>query len=103
MDCLGAGGFGIRCSDGSVNSYVVPGIQSYQAFSSGQGFTNISGYTGALAPLAGVAWFCLCASRTPALLVGTDLLARQRLNRTTCSSMSVAIRLCLHCHAPTCI
>ena len=44
----GAGGFGIQCSDGSVNSYVLPGIQSYQAFASGpQGFANISGWTGA--------------------------------------------------------
>ncbi len=64
MPHVSAGGFGIRCSDGSVNSYVLPGIQSYQAFSSGQGFTNISGYTGAL-------WCCwqLLCSDTPIRLV----------------------------------
>ena len=97
----GAGGFGIQCSDGSVNSYVLPGIQSYQAFSGSQGVHQHQRLDRqALLMLRAVTWDASCAcwyyladcSRMIACLIRRARTSKRRVpdTLTTCSSLAVS-------------
>ena len=43
-----AGGFDMRCNDGSVKGFILPSIDIYPIISQPLGFKNISGFTGAI-------------------------------------------------------